>query len=608
MLQDSPVKSSQADVLIIGAGPAGLMAGNALARAGINVRIIDKKLTRVTVGYADGIQPRTTEVFQSYGLGERLVREGNHIHTMTIYHPGPDGSIQLANVEAFVKAPNARYPFTITLAQGAIQAMLIESMSALGVEVGRAIVPASVHIAEDPKLLQDPASFPVQVTLKHLSPPVGEADTEIVHAKFVIGADGAHSWVRKSLNIEMEGEQTDYVWGVIDIVPITDFPHIRACAMVHSNNGSCMVIPREGDKVRLYVQLNPKDTINDATGRVDNSKFGQDEILEVARKSLQPYTIETSNECEWWTLYQIGQRVASRYSVNERVFIAGDACHTHSPKWGQGMNASMNDTHNLAWKLAYVIRGWAKMSLLKTYEFERRKYAEKLIEFDKEFARLFSEKPQTADNPNGVSHEVFLQAHTTAGGFASGTAVHYADSVIVNSKHQAHAQFLIIGQRVPPQTVVCAADGGPYELQDLLPSDSRFKVLIFAGDTLSAEQLGRVNVLADELLNEGGILSRYAPRDRDLSAIFDVLTVSMAPLKEIRVGDLPKSLRSHWSKVFVDDKDISGIHGGDAYAKFGINPFGVVVIVRPDGYVGMVAPLDNLHDIDIYFSSFMRHA
>ena len=120
----------------------------------------------------------------------------------------------------------------------------------------------------------------------------------------------------------MEGEQTDYVWGVIDMVPVTDFPHVRAWTMIHSNNGSCMLIPREDDKIRLYVQLNPKDVINGATGRVDRTKFGPDEILEVramiswflrtdyerndqvARKTFHPYTIDKLEDYEWWTLYQ----------------------------------------------------------------------------------------------------------------------------------------------------------------------------------------------------------------------------------------------------------------------------------------------------------------
>ncbi|KAF8332459.1 FAD binding domain-containing protein [Amanita rubescens] len=612
MLPASLSKSSQVDVLIIGAGPAGLMACNALARAGVKVRIIDQRATRIMAGQADGIQPRTIEVLQSYGLGERLLKEENQMHCTTFYEPGPDGGIQMVDMVPDITAPTARYPFEITSRQGVIEATFLDSIRTSGVEVDRAIVPTSIHISKDPKLLQDSASYPVQVTLKHLNAPAHQPNTEVVNAKFVLGTDGAHSWVRKSLGIQMEGEQAESVWGVVDMkVELhveTDFPHARTKAAIHSNNGSCIFIPREDDLLRLYVQLGSKDAIDDTTGRVDKSKLGPDDILEVASESLKPYTIKKPKEYQWWTLYQVGQRVASRYSMNERVFIAGDACHTHSPKAGQGMNASMNDTHNLAWKLAYVIRGWADLSLLKTYEYERRKYAQDLIAFDRKWSHLFSSKPRTENNKEGVSHEVFRTTFQTFGGFTSGIGVHYADSAIVNSKYQSYTQHLIIGERVPPQILVRAADGRPYELQDLLPSDTRFKVLVFAGNTLSADQLNRLNVLASEVFGEDGILRRYVPRDQDISSAFDVLTVSTATLKTVRVGDLPELLRPRWSKVFVDDKDIVGRHGGGAYDKFGINPNGAVVIVRPDGYVGMVAPFDGVHDVDVYFSSFMSRA
>lgn len=102
----------------------------------------------------------------------------------------------------------------------------------------------------------------------------------------------------------------------------------------------------------------------------------------------------------------------------------------------------------------------------------------------------------------------------TSGRFISRIGVHYANSAIVNSKHQSHAQHLVIGEHVPPQMVVCAADGTPYELQVLLPSDTRFKVLVFSGD-FCGEQLSRVNLLADKLLSECGILSHYTLRDQD---------------------------------------------------------------------------------------------
>ncbi|TFY73653.1 hypothetical protein EWM64_g10358, partial [Hericium alpestre] len=240
----------------------------------------------------------------------------------------------------------------------------------------------------------------------------------------------------------MDGDQTDFIWGVLDMIPSaeTNFPDVRNRTAVHSNNGSCMIIPREGDKIRLYLQLTNSDIRDPATGRVDMNRFGPDKLMEVAKASFQPYTMATTpDKIDWWTVYIskcFGQRVASKFSVHERVFIAGDACHTHSPKAGQGMNASMNDTHNLIWKLAYVLRGWADTSLLKTYEFERRKYAQELIAFDKEFSALFSSKPKSDEHGDGVTHEEFLQAFQTFGEFSSGIGIHYAPSVITAPAHQ----------------------------------------------------------------------------------------------------------------------------------------------------------------------------
>lgn len=608
MTQLSKTLLSHVDVLIVGAGPAGLMACNALARAGINVRIIDQRSIPVRVGQADGFQPRTLEVFQSYGLLERVLNEGVQMHIATFFEPGLDGGIRLVNFAPDVTAPSARYPFEVLLHQGGIEAVFLDSMRSLGVEVDRPIKPISIQLNGDPAILDDRASYPVRVTLKNLNLPTNEGDTEIVHAKYVIGADGAHSWTRKSLGIVMEGEQADSVWGVVDMLPEEyNFPYSRTKAIIHSNNGTCMNIPREDDKVRLYVQLEEKGAINESMGRVDKNKIGEKEILEVAAKTLHPYTVKPPKECEWWTVYRVGQRVASKFSIRERIFIAGDACHTHSPKAGQGMNASMNDTHNLAWKLVHVIRGWANVSLLKTYEFERKKYARDLIEFDKEFAHLFASKPRTAGEHNGVSPEVMLRAFTTFGGFSSGIGVHYNDSAIVNSKHQTYAKGLVAGERVPPQTFIRAADGRPYELQDLLPSDTRFKLLIFAGDISVQDQLEKVRTVADHLFAKGRGLWKCVFPGEQLVSVFDVLTICKTSLRRMigLIDELPKELRSHWSRVFVDDKDIQGKQGGNGYANFGINPTGVVVIVRPDGYVGTIVPFDNVKDVEGYFASFM---
>ncbi|KAN0088187.1 FAD binding domain containing protein [Tylopilus felleus] len=599
-------RQSQVDVLIIGAGPAGLMCANALANAQVNVRIVDKRAAQVTAGQADGIAPRTIEVFQSYGIADRLLKEGSQVHMAAFYDPGPDGGIRLSSRAPDITAPSARYPFELALHQGGIESIFLDSMKSLGVEVERSTMPTRIQLSTNEAELADPEAHPVKVTLEHLEEPDGEPHEEIVHAKFVLGADGAHSWVRKAFDITMDGEHTDFIWGVLDMVPETDFPDIRNKSLIHSKNGSCLLVPREADRIRIYMQLADKDVLNPDTGRVDKTKMGPKQLLEqVAQNSLKPYSLNPTDGISWWTLYIIGQRVASKFSVKDRVFIAGDACHTHSPKAGQGMNASMNDAHNIAWKLALVIRGWAEMSLLSTYESERRKYAQDLIAFDKTFSTLFSGKPLTTDNVDGVSHEQFLKAFQTFGGFTSGIGVHYGPSVAVLDAHQSLASNLVIGERVPPQKFLRAADALPSELQDLLQSDFRYKLLVFTGDLDDALQRKKIESMVKDLQRPESFLTKYAS-NKSLTSRFDIVTINKGRKEEFDFLKVPSLLRSHWSKVLIDDKDVTGSVGGRGYSYYGVADEGAIVVVRPDGYVGTIAPLNGVTEIDDYFAQFMK--
>ncbi|KAF8511810.1 FAD binding domain-containing protein [Hysterangium stoloniferum] len=601
-------KESNIDVLIIGAGPAGLMFANGLAKFGVNVRIIDQRPLKIMAGQADGIQPRTIEVLQSYGLAERLIREGNQMHLAAFYNPSPNGGIERTGRTSDVSAPTARFPFEVTLHQGAIEALFLDSMSARGLQVERPIRPVSLEISGDPEELANPQSYSVTAVLECQD----SDEIETVHAKYVLGADGiqtvythgevringrssgAHSWPWWP-----EHSSTDFIWGVVDGIPDTDFPDIRNKSVIHSNNGSCMVIPREGDKVRLYIQLAEADVITN--GRVDKNKIDDKKLIAVAKKSLAPYSLNFP-DVEWWTIYIIGQRVASSFSKHNRVFIAGDACHTHSPKAGQGMNASMNDTHNLSWKLTQVLRGWADPSILTTYEFERRKFAQDLINFDRKFSALFSGKPRTSDNENGVTHEEFLAAFQTSGGFTSGIGIHYNPSPITNTKYQAFASNLPIGERMIPQVLIRAADGRSYELQDLLPADVRFKLLIFTGNTRDKAQLDKLHTLAGAL---EPTLLKYVQGEK-IENMFEILSISTASKEDVEYTVLPKIMRHHWSKVFVDQKEVHGTMGGTAYTTYGILPAGAIVVIRPDGYVGTVAPLDDPDHVDEYFGGFLK--
>jgi phenol 2-monooxygenase len=600
------VKESRVDVLIIGAGPSGLMCANALAGAGVDFRIIDNRPVGVAAGQADGIQPRTIEVLQSYGLADSLLKDGAQMYLCAFYNPGPDGGIERTGRAPDVTAPSARYPFKITIDQGSIESLFVESLKSQGISVDRPMAPSSLEISQDPEELLDPSSYPVKVVLDHILPSDATAEQEIVHAKFVLGADGAHSWVRKTLGFTMDGEQTDYIWGVIDFVPDTNFPDIRNRAAIHSLNGSCMIIPREGDKVRFYLQMSDKDVMDPETGRIDKRKVTAENLINTARKTFYPYEVNQPKEVDWCSIYIIGQRVASNFSKHERVFIAGDACHTHSPKAGQGMNASMNDTHNLGWKLAQVLRGRADISLLKTYELERRKYAQDLIDFDREFSALFSGKPRTSDNEEGVTHEQFLRAFQASGGFSSGIGVHYTPSAIVDTVHQGSAPNIIIGERMLPQIFVRAADARPVDIQDMLPADTRFKLLLFVG-LLTPEKLTSVRRLAEEMQLPTSFLQKYGyPTEGKAQSMFDIIPITAGQKDDVNFLDLPLVFRSHWSKVLIDDTDVTGRLGGGAYSRFGIDEKEItIVVVRPDGYVGTIAPSTALESLDKYFGSFL---
>ncbi|EIM82041.1 uncharacterized protein STEHIDRAFT_103548 [Stereum hirsutum FP-91666 SS1] len=595
------------DVLIVGAGPAGLMAATALAKGGVNVKIVDQKPTSVAAGQADGLMPRTIEVLQSYGLAESLLKQTAQLHMMSFYNHQPEGGVKRTGRAPLITSQlNARYPFCGTLNQGAIEKVFLESLLEAGIVVDRPCRPISLAMSTDTKKLDDPHAYPVKVVLEHLDQQNEESEKKVVFAKFVIGTDGAHSWVRKSLGIQMEGETTDHVWGAIDIkiTPESNFPDWRNTCTVNAANTTILMIPREQDMVRLYVELGLEDGLLDtASGRIAVGKIGPERILEITKPAFEPFVLEPAS-IDWWTVYIIGRRVASRFSVNDRAFIAGDACHTHSPKAGQGMNASMNDSHNLAWKLIYVLRGWADMSLLKTYEFERLKFAQDLIRFDGLYEAGFSVKARSEllkdkTKPPPEQFEAFHEY----GGLTSGVGVQYSPSVITASypgQTACHATKLIVGQRLPPQIVLHAADNRPVEIQDLCPSDTRFKILVFTGDILAPAQSERVQRFATGITRSTSIVSKLGDK------AFDIMCVVKGEKETSVYLDVPSVLRSHWTKVLLDARNATHTGGGMMYESYGVSSDGAIVVVRPDGYVALVTALEDIVAFEQYFSGFLK--
>ncbi|CAD0100862.1 unnamed protein product [Aureobasidium mustum] len=384
-------KISEVDLLITGAGPAGLMAAAWASRCSLKTRIIDEKDTRVRTGQADGLHCRTLEIMDSFGspsiaheiLGQACnPKEGHeqHIERSESVRSGEED------------LPGSRYP--------------------------------QLHVEE--ASVDDHDAYPVEIHLRGLGKneragsPDSEAAqkpaTEIVRAKYVLGTDGAHSWTRKALGLQMEGDTTNKHFGVMDFIPLSNFPDIRISCAIHSSSGSIMTLPRENGLVRFYVQLGESSVQG---SNFDRSKVTPDDIIETSRKILQPYTLDYGH-CDWFSVYTVGQRLAQSFSHLDRVFLAGDAVHTHSPTMGAGMNVSMQDSYNLIWKIATAIRT-RNTSILATYNTERMVTAKELIDKDRAMSNFYCDGPSA----NSKRYQEFREAFRD---FVSGVAVEYGPS------------------------------------------------------------------------------------------------------------------------------------------------------------------------------------
>ncbi|KAJ6469125.1 FAD binding domain-containing protein [Mycena vitilis] len=628
---------NECDVLIIGAGPAGLMLGCWLARTGIKTRIIDQRATKITRGHADGVQCRTIEIFQSFGMAERLQKEGNELSEVVFYNPDENGKLVPTSRIADTEPNTSRFRHCV-LNQGRIEDFLIDCVEAHGLTVERSLSPSLLEYTDN-----ETESHPVTVKLEHLAPVedisnatsgmyrsniLSDEDdlnrstaqgtkTESIKARYVVGCDGARSWTRKQLGFSLEGDSANVYWGVMDARPITDLPDVRVKVVLHSaDSGSLMIVPRERNLVRFYIQLG---TLQPGQ-KLDASSQSPEKIIESARKILAPYTLECP-EVEWWSVYEIGQRLCETVSFKNRVFLAGDAFHTHSPKGGQGMNVSMGDSYNLGWKLAACAKGTSSPSILDTYGGERVEVARELIEFDRKFSRFFSGKPAVADS-EGVSLAEFRALWVRMGKWTSGTGIKYEPSLIVASSSPAKtelAQNIIIGSHFESHVVVCYADAHAIQFADRLVSNGRWRLIIFAGNMGSPNQSQRFNDLCDRLMNaQESPIKKYTPPSADLNSVIEVLTLTSSPRSALAYSAFPELARPFkvgkfgyptYDQIFSDE--ISYLDGGgEAYTGYGVDSAGpgCVVLVRPDQYVADLLGFEECVDkLASFFDKFMIH-
>lgn len=406
--------------------------------------------------------------------------------------------------------------------------------------------------------------------------------------------------------------------------------------MIKSAHGQMLIIPRENNLIRLYVPQKEHIKKDDITPRT---------IMAAANKILTQYSIDY-HYCDWWTVYSTGQRVATGYQdPSHRIFLAGDAVHTHSPKEGQGMNTSMADTHNLTFKLAGVLKGQMDPAVLKTYESERRPVAQNLIDFDRKVTQAYESGDKNLAHKLMTCNTLFM-----AGG---GVVYHESPLIAVPSipvdlskempdvwqrpdsgalvrKSRVEGQSnlasrLQIGRRMDSHPIYLHADGRRFESLDLLPLDGRWRVIVFAGDVSNATQMSLVNKVGAQLSKQNGLLDRYASRHPAVEHP-NSLAVSQPPIEVVLIhsGTTHSTDSTSFHQTFVPFDPRQGYQydrvyaakgeaepfcrpqTSDVYSGYNIDPqTGCMAVIRPDQHTAHVCDLDNVASLEMFFGGFM---
>lgn len=601
------------DVLIVGCGPAGLCLAAQLSQfPDITTMIVERKPGPIEKGQADGINTRSMEMFQAFGFGEKVKHESYWVNQSNFWRPDPQNPANIKRIGRVqdVADDSSEMPHTL-INQARVHELFLDVMrnspSRLEPDYSWGLRDLTIDTAA--------TDYPVSVTLENTG--VNAGDTKIVRAKYVVGCDGARSNVRKAIGGELHGDAAHQAWGVMDILANSDFPDIRQkCLITSATEGNVLILPREGGYLfRMYVEL---DKLN-PDERVTNRNLVVDHIIAAANRIMRPYTIDVK-EVVWWSIYEIGHRLTDRFddvpegetaTRNPRVFTAGDACHTHSPKAGQGMNVSMGDTFNLGWKLAHVLQGRGAPSLLRTYSAERWVEAKRLVDTDHEWARIMSAPPGQSELDNSDEPR-FVRLFKENLEFTGGLAVNYAQSALIGAPdYQALAKGLPIGRRFHSAPVVRLSDAMQMQLGHVAEADGRWRIYAFADRANSSTVGSAIHNLASWLeKNPQSPVVKFTRNGDDIDSLIDVRVVFQQTFDQLAYEDIPPLLKPTKGKLKLQDHekvfcvDHKGL--GDIFEIRGIDrDKGCVVLVRPDQYIAHVLPLDAYREMAAFFDGFL---
>jgi 2-polyprenyl-6-methoxyphenol hydroxylase-like FAD-dependent oxidoreductase len=508
------------DVIVVGAGPVGLVAGCELARRGVKVRVIDKLAQPTDQSRAIAVHARSLDMLDRMGIVDEMLDTGIKATAMQLYAGGRKlFRVPLGEVDS-------AFPFTLTTAQTETERVLGEHLQSLGVTVERGVELVALSQDDDG----------VHLTLQK------DGSTEQASASWVIGADGAHSVVRKLVGTKLAGSFVGERFLLADV----DAEHSLDLDSMHtffSPDGPVIVLPMRDGRMRFLAE------VHDAPGTPMNMNPTQDELQAILDRRIGGIRVLRSH---WLTGFEIHHARVPAYRWG-RVFLAGDAAHIHSPAGGQGMNTGMQDVFNLGWKLAAVIDGEAGETLLDSYEAERAPIADGVITFTNRLTKVgtLSGVPRRIRDLMVRMVSRVPAARRVMAETAEQINVAYQNSPVTVAQPPRHAK-VTVGQHLPHVT--------DEDVQKQLRAACGQQTLGHVVLTVAAEQVapaagdGQVQVL-------------------------------------VSTEDVPVA---GYDAVVADPKSVVA-------QRLGLKTGGRVVI-RPDGYIGAIAALDDTTTIAGYFA------
>jgi 2-polyprenyl-6-methoxyphenol hydroxylase-like FAD-dependent oxidoreductase len=384
--------NTQTDIVIIGAGPVGLMCAYLAQLSGLRTVIIDKSDGPVETGRADALNARSLQLLELVDLFKDLYPFGKKCNTLSVWD---DGKFISRQSTWWDELEGCFHKHFLMLGQTHLEKLLNKKLDSLNASVKRSTAIADIEINEKGCL----TTF---------------SNGEKIQSRYLIGADGSRSFVRNHFNIPFNIIKPQIVWAVIDGIIDTDFAKVPEIIVFQAETSDVAWIPRENDIDRFYI-------------RMDIKNFTIEQAIEKINTAIKPYTLRFK-KIDWFSQFSVKESIAEKFFVHNRIFLAGDACHIHSVNGGQGLNTGLADAFNLIWKINQVVNFDANPEILQSYEDERKPVAQSVIESSGELVR------STKYSANGTHAQDYAKIIEKRSGNVTGMGIRYGNNGLRGSR------------------------------------------------------------------------------------------------------------------------------------------------------------------------------